>query len=144
MNDSIRISGLAGFRIIWLGQIISVLAQQMFGQQVWVEDRSDLGFPFGQGLGCFMLGEGAHKIVFHPGGNDPGASCLLCLLPETGQGAAFRLTARFESLSRNRAVSLSLLLLQNAGTLRALAPRMARVHPRDARPVGAARCHPDS
>ena len=88
MNDPIRISGLAGFRIIWLGQIISALAQQMFGQQVWVEDRSNLGFPFEQGLGCFMLGEGAHKIVFHPGGNHPGASCLLCLLPETGQGAA--------------------------------------------------------
>jgi CubicO group peptidase (beta-lactamase class C family) len=66
----------------------SEMVRLMFRQEVWVEDLSALGFPFGQGLGAFFIGEGKNKIVFHPGGNDPGASCLLCLLPETGQGTA--------------------------------------------------------
>jgi CubicO group peptidase (beta-lactamase class C family) len=70
------------------GILTSALAHQMFEQQRWVEDLSAFGFPFGQGLGAFIVGEGKGKIIFHPGGNDPGASCLLCILPETGQGAA--------------------------------------------------------
>ncbi len=65
----------------------SEMARQMFHQETWVEDLSAFGFPFGQGLGVFLATEGNNTIVFHPGGNDPGASCLLCLLPETGQGA---------------------------------------------------------
>lgn len=52
-----------------------------------MEDRSALGFPFAQGLGTFIVNEGEQRIIFHPGGNDPGASCLLCLLPDSGQGA---------------------------------------------------------
>jgi len=63
------------------------MARQMFHQEMWVDDLTVFGFPFGQGLGAFLGKEGANKFVFHPGGNDPGASCLLCLLPETGQGA---------------------------------------------------------
>jgi CubicO group peptidase (beta-lactamase class C family) len=61
--------------------------RQMFRQEVRVEDRSALGFPFSQGLGVFIVDEGDRRIIFHPGGNDPGASCLLCLLPDSGQGA---------------------------------------------------------
>jgi CubicO group peptidase (beta-lactamase class C family) len=64
------------------------MARQMFHQETWVDDLSDLGFPFGQGLGTFLIQEGVNTIAFHPGGNDPGASCLLAILPETGQGAA--------------------------------------------------------
>jgi CubicO group peptidase (beta-lactamase class C family) len=64
------------------------MVRQMFRQEIWLEDRSTLGFPFGQGLGVFLVEEEPAKIVFHPGGNDPGASCLLCLLPESGKGAA--------------------------------------------------------
>jgi CubicO group peptidase (beta-lactamase class C family) len=70
------------------GTLSPALVRQMFAQQTWVEDLSVVGFPFGHGLGAFFVREGGHKIVFHPGGNDPGASCLLCILPETGQGAA--------------------------------------------------------
>ncbi len=61
--------------------------RQMFRQERWVEDRSPLGFPFAQGLGVFRVEEGGRALVFHPGGNDPGASCLICLLPDSGQGA---------------------------------------------------------
>jgi CubicO group peptidase (beta-lactamase class C family) len=74
------------------GQVAGILSpalvQQMFEQQRWVEDLSAFGFPFGQGLGAFLVGEEENEIIFHPGGNDPGASCLLCLLPKKGQGAA--------------------------------------------------------
>jgi len=66
----------------------SGMVHQIFRQETWVEDLTAFGFPFGQGLGVFLTKDGNNTIVFHPGGNDPGASCLLCLLPETGQGAA--------------------------------------------------------
>jgi CubicO group peptidase (beta-lactamase class C family) len=65
----------------------SRIARQMFHQETWVDDLSAFGFPFGQGLGVFLTKEGNNTIVFHPGGNDPGASCLLCFLPEIGKGA---------------------------------------------------------
>ncbi len=67
--------------------LTSGAVRQMFHQEVWVEDRSVLGFPFAQGLGVFIVDESGTRIVFHPGGNDPGASCLLCLLPDSCQGA---------------------------------------------------------
>ena len=70
-----------------LGIITNHLAQTMFEQRLWVADASDLGFQFGMGFGCFLLGEGASKVVFHPGGNDPGASCLIVLVPEKEAGA---------------------------------------------------------
>lgn len=42
MEHSIQISGLGGFRIIWLGQIISVLATSMssFALSLWVIQES--------------------------------------------------------------------------------------------------------
>ena len=69
------------------GIITNKLAQMMFEQRVWVDDTSALGFQFGMGFGCFLLGDGASKVVFHPGGNDPGASSLIVLLPEKEVGA---------------------------------------------------------
>jgi CubicO group peptidase (beta-lactamase class C family) len=69
------------------GIITPALVHNMFEQRVWVEDTSDLGFQFGMGFGCFMVMEGETKMVFHPGGNDPGASSLICLVPEKGLGA---------------------------------------------------------
>jgi CubicO group peptidase (beta-lactamase class C family) len=64
------------------------MARQMFHQEMWVDDPTVFGFAFGQGLGAFLQKVGENTIVFHPGGNDPGASCLLAILPDTGQGAA--------------------------------------------------------
>ena len=69
------------------GVITPMLVGEMLKQQIWVDDLSSLGFPFGQGLGVFLVEDGSKTIAFHPGGNDPGASCLVCLLPEKGQGA---------------------------------------------------------
>lgn len=66
----------------------SGMARQMFQQETWIDDLDVLGLPFGQGLGVFIQKTGANTIIFHPGGNDPGASCLLAFLPKTGQGAA--------------------------------------------------------
>jgi hypothetical protein len=64
------------------------MVKQMFHQETWVEDLDVFGFPFGQGLGAFITQESGKRLIFHPGGNDPGASCLLVIVPETGQGAA--------------------------------------------------------
>ena len=69
------------------GIITNKLTQMMFEQRVRVDDTSALGFQFGMGFGCFLLGDGASKVVFHPGGNDPGASSLIVLLPEKEVGA---------------------------------------------------------
>ena len=68
------------------GIITTHLAQTMFEQRVWVEDTSALGFQFGMGFGCFIVGMGVTKAVFHPGGNDPGASSLIVLIPEQEAG----------------------------------------------------------
>lgn len=88
-------SDLATFGIALLqayrGQPDPILSQAtvrlMFRPTRRVDDLSVLGFPFGQGLGVFLVGEGDSRVVFHPGGNDPGASCLICLLPDAGKGA---------------------------------------------------------
>ena len=69
------------------GIITQSLVKDMFEQKTWVEDTSEMGMQFGMGFGCFMIGEGESKIVFHPGGNDPGASSLICIMPEKGFGA---------------------------------------------------------
>ncbi len=73
----------------WSNTLLSSgMVKQMFHQETWVEDLDVFGFPFGQGLGAFITQESGKRLIFHPGGNDPGASCLLVIVPETGQGAA--------------------------------------------------------
>ncbi|MBG0783669.1 MAG: beta-lactamase family protein [Anaerolineaceae bacterium] len=71
------------------GILTPSLAKDMMEQKTWIDDISEMGLPFGMGFGCFMVGEGESKIVFHHGGNDPGASSLLIFMPERGFGAAF-------------------------------------------------------
>lgn len=70
-----------------LGIVSPSLVQDMFEQRIWVADTSERGLPFGMGFGYFMVYEGSIKLVFHPGGNDPGASSLICLIPDKGVGA---------------------------------------------------------
>ncbi len=70
-------------------QVIAPTAvQKMCHQEMWVEDTSAFGFHFGQGLGVFMVNEHDQRILFHPGGNDPGASGFIGFIPEKGKGAA--------------------------------------------------------
>ena len=71
------------------GIITPSLVKDMLQQKTRVDDISEMGLPFGMGFGCFMVGDGRSKIVFHQGGNDPGASSLLVIMPEKGFGAAF-------------------------------------------------------
>ena len=70
-----------------LGIITPSLVHNMFEQRTWVADTSEMGLAFGMGFGCFLVKEGSTKLVFHPGGNDPGASSLICLIPDKGVGA---------------------------------------------------------
>lgn len=71
------------------GPLLSAsMVRQMFQLETWVDDTSIFGFPFGQGLGVFLARLEDQRIIFHPGGNDPGASCLLLFLPDSGQGTA--------------------------------------------------------
>jgi CubicO group peptidase (beta-lactamase class C family) len=58
-------------------------AKLMFSREL---DINIMGFPLGEGVGVILRGEGKDFSFLHPGGNDPGATCWLEGVPESGRG----------------------------------------------------------
>jgi len=58
-------------------------ARQMFHRELAI---NIMGFAMGEGVGVILRGEGKNFSFLHPGGNDPGATCWLEGVPETGRG----------------------------------------------------------
>jgi len=58
-------------------------AKQMFHREL---DINYNGFAMGEGVGVILRGKGDNFSFLHPGGNDPGATCWLEGVPETGRG----------------------------------------------------------
>jgi len=63
--------------------ISQATAKQMFSREL---DINIMGFPLGEGVGVILRGEGKDFSFLHPGGNDPGATCWLEGVPESGRG----------------------------------------------------------
>lgn len=63
--------------------ISQATARLMFHREL---DTQISGFTLGEGVGAFLRGTGKDFSILHPGGNDPGATCWLEAVPETGQG----------------------------------------------------------
>jgi len=63
--------------------ISQAMAKQMFRREL---DINIMGFGLGEGVGVILRGEGKDFSFLHPGGNDPGATCWLEGLPESGRG----------------------------------------------------------
>jgi CubicO group peptidase (beta-lactamase class C family) len=61
------------------------MAKRMF-QPAVAMDPQLLGPGLSDGLGVFIRGSGPGFSFLHPGDNDPGSSCWLVGVPETGQG----------------------------------------------------------
>jgi MFS family permease len=51
-----KLSGMAGFTVVWLGQVVSVLATQMtaFGVTLWVYERTGSATALGLTQSCYM------------------------------------------------------------------------------------------
>jgi CubicO group peptidase (beta-lactamase class C family) len=62
--------------------ISQAMAKQMFRREL---DINIMGFTLGEGVGVILRGEAKNFSFLHPGGNDPGATCWLEGVPETGQ-----------------------------------------------------------